>query len=101
MRALAAFSRFVGNTFALWVLVFACLAFLQPQWFIALKVAIVPLLGLVMFGMGLTLKLDDFAALARQPWRVLLGVVAHFLIMPAIAWVCASCFTCRRKSPWA
>ena len=52
MRALATLSRFVGNTFALWVLVFAVLAFLQPQWFIALKVAIVPLLGLVMFGMG-------------------------------------------------
>ncbi|PVZ38913.1 BASS family bile acid:Na+ symporter [Pseudomonas sp. CC120222-01a] len=98
MRALAALSRFVGNTFALWVLVFAVLAFLMPQWFIALKVAIVPLLGLVMFGMGLTLKLDDFAALARQPWRVALGVVAHFVIMPGMAWLLS---TCRRKSPWA
>lgn len=92
MRALAALSRFVGNTFALWVLVFAVLAFLEPQWFIALKVAIVPLLGLVMFGMGLTLKLDDFAALARQPWRVALGVVAHFLIMPGVAWLLCQLF---------
>ena len=90
MRALAALSRFVGNTIAQWVLVFAVLAFLMPQWFIALKVAIVPLLGLVMFGMGLTLKLDDFAALARQPWRVALGVVAHFMIMPGMAWLLAS-----------
>ena len=60
MRALAALSRFVGNTFALWVLVFAVLAFLQPQWFIALKVAIVPLLALVMFGIGHTLSLIHY-----------------------------------------
>lgn len=92
MRALAALSRFVGNTFALWVLVFSGLAYFQPQWFIGLKVAIVPLLGLVMFGMGLTLKLDDFAALARQPWRVALGVVAHFLIMPGVAWLLCQLF---------
>jgi BASS family bile acid:Na+ symporter len=86
MRALAALSRFVGNTFAYWVLLFAVLAFFQPQWFVGLKTWIVPLLGLVMFGMGLTLKLEDFAELGRHPWRVLLGVVAHFLIMPGVAW---------------
>src|SRR4029077_19587275 len=74
MRALAALSRFVGNTFAYWVLIFAVVAFLQPAWFIGLKSAIVPLLGLVMFGMGLTLKLEDFAEVARHPWRVALGV---------------------------
>ena len=66
MRALAALSRFVGNTFAYWVLIFAVLAFLEPAWFIGLKGFIVPLLGLVMFGMGLTLKLEDFAEVARH-----------------------------------
>jgi BASS family bile acid:Na+ symporter len=34
MRALASLSRFVGNTFALWVLLFAVLAFFQPSWFL-------------------------------------------------------------------
>lgn len=92
MRALAAFSRFIGNTFALWVLLFALLAFMQPTWFIGLKGAIVPLLGLVMFGMGLTLKLDDFAEVLRHPWRVGLGVVAHFAIMPGVAWVLCQAF---------
>ncbi|WP_191485223.1 bile acid:sodium symporter family protein [Pseudomonas sp. FEN] len=92
MRALATLSRFVGNTFAYWVLIFAVLAFLQPAWFIALKIAIVPLLGLVMFGMGLTLKLDDFAEVARHPWRVALGVVAHFIIMPGVAWLLCRAF---------
>ncbi|MHC8306723.1 bile acid:sodium symporter family protein [Pseudomonas sp. PB3P13] len=93
MRALAALSRFVGNTFAYWVLLFAVLAFLQPEWFVGLKVAIVPLLGLVMFGMGLTLKLEDFAEVARHPWRVVLGVVAQFVIMPGMAWLLCQVFS--------
>ncbi|MFF7708369.1 bile acid:sodium symporter [Pseudomonas sp. NPDC007930] len=92
MRALAALSRFVGNTFAWWVLLFAVLAFFYPGVFIGLKAAIVPLLGLVMFGMGLTLKLDDFAAVFRQPWRVGLGCVAHFVIMPGVAWLLCQAF---------
>ncbi|WP_314409849.1 bile acid:sodium symporter family protein [Pseudomonas kuykendallii] len=87
MRALAALSRFVGNSFALWVLAFALLAFFFPDAFKPLAVAIVPLLGLVMFGMGLTLKAADFAEVVRHPWRVLLGVVAHFVIMPGMAWL--------------
>ncbi|BAP80282.1 bile acid transporter family protein [Pseudomonas sp. MT-1] len=86
MRALASLSRFVGNTFALWVLLFAALAFFQPSWFLPATAWIVPLLGLIMFGMGLTLKAADFAEVARRPLWVALGVGAQFLIMPALAW---------------
>ena len=60
MRALTALSRFVSASFPFWVLLFAILAFFQPAWFLPLTVAIAPLLGLVMFGMGLTLKAEDF-----------------------------------------
>ncbi|GAC1030631.1 bile acid:sodium symporter family protein [Pseudomonas sp. No.21] len=87
MRALAALSRFVGNTFALWILLFALLAFYQPAWFLPLAKWIVPLLGLIMFGMGLTLKTEDFREVARRPLRVLIGVLAQFLIMPGLAWL--------------
>ncbi|MFZ6050116.1 bile acid:sodium symporter family protein [Pseudomonas sp. CR3202] len=87
MRALAALSRFAGNTFAFWVLLFAVIAYYQPGLFLPLKEAIVPLLGVVMFGMGLTLKRHDFAEVARRPWRVALGAVAHFVIMPGVAWL--------------
>lgn len=87
MRALTAFSRFVGNTFALWVLLFAVLAFFQPNWFLPATAWIVPLLGLIMFGMGLTLKTEDFREVVRRPLWVLLGVAAQFLIMPGLAWL--------------
>jgi BASS family bile acid:Na+ symporter len=87
MQALARFSRFVGNTFALWVLLFSILAYLSPASFKWIGAYIVPLLGIVMFGMGLTLSKDDFREVWRQPGKVAIGVVGHFGIMPSIAWV--------------
>ena len=66
MQALIALSRFIGNTFAVWVLLFAVMAFFQPSWFLPLTAWIVPLLGLIMFGMGLTLKGADFQEVARR-----------------------------------
>ncbi|EKA56693.1 bile acid:sodium symporter family protein [Pseudomonas aeruginosa] len=90
MRALTALSRFVSASFPFWVLLFAILAFFQPAWFLPLTVAIAPLLGLVMFGMGLTLKGEDFREVARHPIRVLIGVLAQFVIMPGLAWLLCS-----------
>ena len=43
------------------------------------------MLGIVMFGMGMTLSVDDFRAVLRQPRYVALGVLAQFLIMPLVA----------------
>ncbi len=43
------------------------------------------LLGIVLFGMGLTLSIDDFARIIRQPLMVIVGTVAHYVIMPLIA----------------
>ncbi|SDJ93063.1 bile acid:Na+ symporter, BASS family [Pseudomonas delhiensis] len=87
MRALTLLSRFAGASFPFWVLAFAVLAFFQPAWFKGLTGAIVPLLGLVMFGMGLTLKPEDFGEVIRRPGRVLIGVLAQFIIMPGLAWL--------------
>lgn len=43
------------------------------------------LLGVVMFGMGLTLKVSDFAVIAKRPTPVIIGVIAQFVIMPLLA----------------
>lgn len=50
------------------------------------------LLGLVMFGMGMTLTVEDFKAVGRRPWEVLIGAVAQFLIMPSVAWALVTLF---------
>ncbi|WP_411207609.1 bile acid:sodium symporter family protein [Corynebacterium callunae] len=44
-----------------------------------------PLLGIVMFAMGLTLKPVDFTLVLKRPLPVLIGVVAQYVIMPLLA----------------
>jgi len=85
VKSLASLSGFVGRTFAVWVILFAVLGFLFPNTFKLIAPYIVILLGIIMFGMGLTLSLDDFQALFRRPLEVAIGVLAHFIIMPALA----------------
>ena len=90
MSLLARLSQFVGKTFAFWVLLFAVLAFFFPVPFKAIGPYIVPLLGLIMFGMGLTLSKDDFREVARRPLDVAIGVAGQFVIMPGLAWALAT-----------
>ena len=49
--------------------------------------AIVPLLGIVMFGMGMTLTFDDFKRVFTKPKLIGLGVSLQYILMPLIAWV--------------
>lgn len=87
MQAIARLSQFVGKTFAIWVLLFAILAFFFPLQFRWIAPYIVPLLGIIMFGMGLTLSKNDFAEVFKRPGTVLIGVLGQFIIMPALAWI--------------
>ena len=85
MKALASLSAFVGKTFAVWVLLFAVLGFVFPETFKQFGPYIVTLLGIIMFGMGLTLSVDDFREVVRRPVDVGIGVASQFLIMPLLA----------------
>lgn len=87
MKSLAALSQFVNKTFALWVLVFAVVAYMAPATFKPLSAWISPLLGLVMFGMGLTLSVNDFKMVLSKPMDVLIGILAQFIIMPTLAYL--------------
>lgn len=49
--------------------------------------AITPMLGVVMFGMGLTLRPSDFKPVLQHPKDILIGELAQFLIMPSLAWL--------------
>lgn len=49
--------------------------------------AITPMLGVVMFGMGLTLRPSDFRPVLQHPKDILVGELAQFLIMPSLAWL--------------
>lgn len=79
----------ITRLFPLWAILFSLLAYLSPGWFVPLQPAIVPLLGLVMFGMGVTLTGSNFLTVLRRPFPVALGVALQFLLMPAAGWLLA------------
>ncbi|GAA4425436.1 bile acid:sodium symporter family protein [Georgenia halophila] len=76
--------RIAVTVFPILILAGAALGFLLPETFTGLAPAINPLLGVIMFGMGLTLTPPDFKLVVRRPLPVLLGVVAQFSIMPLL-----------------
>lgn len=82
-------SKFVGGTFSIWVILFAVFGFFAPEAFVGGKGYISFLLGVIMFGMGLTLSSEDFREVFRRPVDVLIGVIGHYLIMPSLAFILA------------
>ncbi|GGN52283.1 MULTISPECIES: bile acid:sodium symporter family protein [Oceanobacillus] len=92
METLGKISRFATSTFALWVIIFAALSFFIPQGFAWIAPHVSLLLGIIMFGMGLTLTVDDFKGVFLAPKSVLIGVVAQYTIMPLTAFALAYAF---------
>lgn len=87
MKALEKISNFFGKYMALIVLVVAALALFVPASCLWIQTSWVNyLLMIVMFGMGLTLKLDDFKLVFTRPKDIILGCFAQFLVMPLLAW---------------
>ncbi|GAA0309937.1 bile acid:sodium symporter family protein [Psychrobacter aestuarii] len=87
LNQIAQLSSWIGKTFAIWALVSAVLGFVFPDIFSALAFLIVPILGIIMFGMGMTLKTDDFIEIIKRPKPVLIGLLAQFTLMPLIAYL--------------
>lgn len=82
--------RVITLLFPLWAILLSALAWWQPQLFDGFGGAIVPVLSLIMFLMGLTLVPEDFARVARSPGPIALGVCLQFLVMPLAAFIVAA-----------
>ncbi|MBN2752348.1 MAG: bile acid:sodium symporter family protein [Rhodospirillaceae bacterium] len=85
MAFLSQLAHFIGRTFALWVLLFSAFAYNAPDVFLPVVPYIIWLLGVVMFGMGLTLSPSDFTEVVRRPRDVAMGVAAQYTVMPLVA----------------
>lgn len=86
MKILEKISDFLGKFMAVVVLVVAALALFVPVSCTWIQTGWVNyLLMIVMFGMGLTLKLEDFKLVFTRPKDILIGCVAQFTIMPLLA----------------
>ncbi len=78
---------------ALLVLAAALLALAFPAVLQQIRpTAINYMLGMVMFGMGLTLNLQDFKIVFSRPKDVIVGCLAQFTVMPLLAWGLAQLF---------
>ena len=77
-------ARIAVTVFPLLILAAALVGFLAPETAKTLLPQVNLFLGIIMFGMGLTLTLPDFALVAKRPLPVLLGVVAQYAIMPLL-----------------
>ena len=88
-----AVSEFVGKYMAVIVLVVAALALFVPGSCLWIQTSWINyLLMLVMFGMGLTLKFEDFAIVFKRPKDIILGCIAQFTIMPLLAFALGKVF---------
>ncbi len=86
MRILETISNFFGKFMALIVLAVAALALFVPVTCTWIQTGWVNyLLMIVMFGMGLTLKLEDFKLVFTRPKDIIIGCLAQFTIMPLLA----------------
>ncbi|WP_066191491.1 MULTISPECIES: bile acid:sodium symporter family protein [Gracilibacillus] len=92
MKVLGRISSFAGNTFALWVILIAIISFIFPSGFSWIISYVNILLGIIMFGMGLTLTPQDFKGIIKTPRSVLIAVIAQYTIMPLFAYLLVKVF---------
>lgn len=89
------FHRILGaycNLFAVWVVLFGMLAWVDPGPFLAIQSGMKWFFALAMFGIGATLTSEDFLRIIRRPGIVLLGSCAQFSLMPLGAWLLGRIF---------
>ena len=86
------FINLATSLFPLWVIVFSIWAYFDSQTWTALQTFVIPLLSIVMFSMGLTLKTKDFYRIFKNFKIILLGIFLQFLLMPGIGYFLISIF---------
>ena len=86
--------NYISEYMAVLVLAASLLALALPETLQQIRPTTINyLLGLVMFGMGLTLNLQDFKIVFSRPKDVFIGCLAQFTIMPLLAWALARLFS--------
>ena len=91
-------AKLISKYFGLIIILFMVLGFVTPgsfKWIVSKiygQSVINILLGIIMFGMGMTLSLEDFKIVLKRPLDVFKGTAAQFIIMPALAFLLAKAF---------
>ena len=91
------FDKLKSFSYTVWIFAAVTASMYFPQYFIKLgnfelKTLIVPLLQIIMFGMGSQMSVNDFAGVIKMPKGVIIGIVAQYTIMPIVGFTIASAF---------
>ena len=84
-----------GLSFTVIIFAAVSMAMYHPEYFqqwsgYKLSGLIIPLIQLIMFGMGTSMSLKDFAAVVKTPKGVIIGVLSQFIIMPLLGFTLAN-----------
>ena len=86
--------NYISKYMGVLVLATAVLALMFPELLRHIRPTTINyLLGVVMFGMGLTLNLKDFKIVFSRPKDVIIGCLAQFTVMPLLAWLLTRLFS--------
>lgn len=88
---------FKSFSFTLWIFASVSMAMFNPHFFLTigdfeLSNLIVPLIQIIMFGMGTSLSVADFSRVLKSPKGVSIGLVLQFSIMPVVGILLANTF---------
>jgi len=86
-----------GFTFTTMIFAAVSIAMYYPHYFIhagtfKLSALIIPLLQMIMFGMGSELTLKDLATVVKMPKAIGVGIICHYTVMPLVGYALATIF---------
>jgi len=90
--------KFKGLTFTLQILAFVSFALYFPQlltkstWKFDTNMLIVPSIQVIMFGMGTKLSISDFVKELSRPFKVIIGTLMVYVLMPVAALIIISVY---------
>ena len=79
-------SSFLTKHIGIIIICFSVIAFFWHDGFAWTTRYTSTFLGVAMFGMGLTIKIEDFKRVFSRPKEIVIGFVAQYTIMPVVAW---------------
>ncbi len=91
------FSRLKSFSYTIWIFAAVTASMYYPDYFTTLgkfelKRLIVPLLQIIMFGMGSQMSIQDFTGVIKMPKGVIIGIVSQYSVMPLVGFSIATVF---------
>ena len=83
----------ISRLFPILAIIVAVLAYTDPSALMNWQNSVMPLLALIMFCLGLTLRTHDFKRIWNHPQPIALAIIIQFTIMPLAAFALAKIFS--------